>query len=121
MKKSDLRFGNWVLHGLAYKQIDNGFLINMAHEFEPIPITNEWLECLGFERDSFHKNMIIKAGDYFNSMNHFDNEWNYNSDRSDAGCYFVATIKYVHELQNLYHAINKEELGYESTRSDSDK
>ncbi len=121
MRKNDFRIGNWVLHGLAYKQIDDGFLINMAHEFEPIPITNEWLEMLGFEYNKYYQNFRIKAGDYYNSIKYIDDEWCYNNDYSDAGCYFVTTVQYVHELQNLYHAINKEELKDESTRSDSDK
>jgi hypothetical protein len=121
MKPNDLRVGNWVLHALAYKKIDDGFLINVAQEFEPIPITNELLEILGFEYNKYYQNFRIKAGDYFNSIKYFEGEWCYNNCESDAGCYFVTTVQYVHELQNLYFAINKEELKDESTRSDSDK
>jgi hypothetical protein len=123
MKKNELRVGDWVFDYEGYDYQIKGYeiYVDMHEEFEPIPITKEWLECLGFEYNKSHENFRIKAGDYFNSIKYINGEWCYNNDRSDAGCYFVATIKYVHELQNLYFAINKEELVYESARSDSNK
>jgi len=123
MRKSDLRIGNWVFdsEGFDYKIQGYELYVNLVEDFKPIPITQEWLERLGFERNKYYQNFRIKAGDYYNSIKYIDGEWCYNNDDSDAGCYFVTTVQYVHELQNLYHAINKEELKDESTRSDSDK
>jgi len=121
MRKSDLRIGNWVFdsEGFDYKIQGYELYVNLVEDFKPIPITQEWLERLGFERNKYYQNFRIKAGDYYNSIKYIDGEWCYNNDDSDAGCYFVTTVQYVHELQNLYHAINKEELKDESQRSDS--
>ncbi len=123
MRKSDLRIGNWVFDSEGFEYQIEGYelYINLIEDYTPIPITQEWLERLGFEYTKYYQNFRIKAGDYFNSIKYIDDEWCYNNDDSDAGCYFVTTVQYVHELQNLYHAINKEELKDESTRSDSDK
>jgi hypothetical protein len=121
MKKSDLRIGNWVFdsEGFDYRIQGYELYVNLVEDFKPIPITNKWLERLGFERNKYYQNFRIKAGDYYNSIKYFEGEWCYNNCESDAGCYFVTTAQYVHELQNLYHAINKEELKDESQRSDS--
>jgi hypothetical protein len=123
MKKSDLRIGNWVFdsEGFDYRIQGYELYVNLVEDFKPIPLSEEWLERLGFGYNNFYQNFRIKAGDDFNSIKYFEGEWCYNNYESDAGCYFVTTVQYVHELQNLYHAINKEELKDESTRSDSDK
>jgi hypothetical protein len=123
MKPNDLRVGNWIFDVEGYEYQIQGYEIsvNLPEDYTPIPITNKWLERLGFERNKFYQNFRIKAGDYFNSIKYIDGEWCYNNCQSDAGCYFVTTVQYVHELQNLYFAINKEELKNESQRSDSDK
>lgn len=80
----------------------------------PIPITEEALVKMGFEKDNYggfkHKNLFssfIKRPDYtFKSENVF---------------YFLKVgddkdepeIKYVHQLQNLYYALTQTELSYE--------
>jgi hypothetical protein len=80
---------------------------------QPIPLTEEWLIKLGFVDGSYlYKNYKIKAGDYWNSIKFYEGEWCYNNDDSDAGCYFLTTIKYVHQLQNLYFALTNEELTF---------
>jgi hypothetical protein len=123
MRKSDLRVGNWVFdsEGFDYQIQGYELYVNLVEDFKPIPLTEEWLVRFGFERNKYYQNFRIKAGDYYNSIKYYEGEWCYNNDDSDAGCYFVTTVQYVHELQNLYHAINKEELKDESQRSDSDK
>jgi hypothetical protein len=126
MKASELRIGN-----LVYEIINNyneevvkitslsDMFIgwspyrNTGHHnhIKPIPLTEEWLFKLGFvEGSKLYNNYKVKAGDYWNSVKFYEGEWCYNNDYSDAGCYFLTTIKYVHELQNLYFAINKTEL-----------
>ena len=79
---------------------------------QPIEITKEWLLKLGFEHNDYYDNYKVKAGEYYNSVGYNDEycEWYYNNDSSDAGCYYVTSIKYVHELQNLYFSLNKNEL-----------
>lgn len=117
MKASELRIGNYVYYnnenksigiistlvndlvpGLDYCQIDH--VINKKHwciNLEPIPLTEEWLLKFGLE---------IKN--------------NYAYDKASLG-FFVITfgekfywksfeLKYVHQLQNLYFSLSREEL-----------
>lgn len=81
-------------------------------DLEPIPLTPEWLERMGFE---------------FDEDNDFGDEQFYLIRDSEGDCivaiyhakldnkYFIelhpnAEIKYVHQLQNLYFALTGEEL-----------
>ena len=110
MKASELRIGNYVYFEDTLLKFDfeNGWNFDYI---KPIPLTSGWLFKLGFVEGSYlYKNYKVKAGDYWNSIKFYEGEWCYNNDDSDAGCYFLTTIKYVHELQNLYFAINKTEL-----------
>jgi len=86
------------------------------NNINPIPITEEALVKMGFEKDNYggfkHKNLFssfIKRPDYtFKSENVF---------------YFLKVgddkdepeIKYVHQLQNLYYTLTQTELSYEPT------
>lgn len=120
MKASELRIGNYfhgdVLCPSEYEVITAKEILDLNDDplddyYQPIPITEEWLIKLGFiQVFGLYNNFKVKAGDYWNSVKFIDGEWCYNNDDSDAGCYFVTTIEYVHELQNLYYAINKAEL-----------
>jgi len=124
MKTNELRIGNY-LNGKQGRVIvteirtnnsvkihDNTSSFYVGICLTPIEITKEWLLKLGFEYSNFYNNYKIKAAQYYNSVryDYEDCEWCYNNDSSDAGCYYVTSIKYVHELQNLYFALNKEEL-----------
>jgi len=113
MKASELRVGNWVASCNNGVETTVGIVMaGVQTIFEPINITEDWLLRLGFKYVESYNNYKIKAGEYWNSVKFDEDEnvWIYNNDYSDAGCYEITTIKYVHELQNLYHAINKEEL-----------
>jgi hypothetical protein len=124
MKTNELRIGNY-LNGKRGHVIVSEIRTNNSVKIHnntssfyvgicltPIEITKEWLLKLGFEYSNFYNNYKIKAGEYFNSVRYDDEdcEWCYNNDNSDAGCYYVTSIKYIHELQNLYFALNGEEL-----------
>lgn len=120
----ELRIGNIVnANGVQiavdFINVDGGFpekyLINDWYEedLEPIPLTEEWLIKFGF--DSRHKFL-------------FDTEFKgqrllIHLDRSDAGKnnkwfvkigsitdFPIATIQYVHQLQNFYFALTGTEL-----------
>lgn len=87
------------------------FISVQCDELQPIPITVEWLLKLGFEYHTFDKNYVITTQkDWHNSIKEIDGDWFYNNNFSDANCYFVREVKYVHQLQNLYYALNEEEL-----------
>jgi len=111
MTKNELRIGNYItIHRTEIQMLEGDF--GYSDDFyNPIPITKEWLIILGFEYNDFWPNYRISTDDgYYNSIQFYEKEWHYNNDSSDAGCYYVATIKYVHQLQNLYFAINNIEL-----------
>jgi hypothetical protein len=133
MKASELRIGNIIMFadydGIIYRKISaiklNEFGLYSdidGTNFEickPILITKEWLLKLGFEYCNVYNNYKIKAGQYYNSIcyNYEDCKWYYNNDSSDAGCHYVASIasiKYVHKLQNLYFALTGIELTFKS-------
>jgi hypothetical protein len=110
MKASELRIGNYVnIHNVITSIDVADFHFNSSF-IKPIPITVEWLLKLGFEYYSFDKNYVIKNKDgYCNSIKNNDGEWCYNNDISDAN-YSIRELKYIHQLQNLYFALNEEEL-----------
>ena len=126
MKSNDLRIGNIVktenntidvfkLVSIGYDYVlltdEYNDYDSLIEELKPIPITEEWLLKLGFEYHAFDKNYVITTkDDWHNSIKEIEGDWCYNNDSSDAGCYFVRDVKYVHQLQNLYYAINEEEL-----------
>ncbi len=108
MNEEELRIGNYVNIEDTILRIDLQELYYNSSIMTPIPLTEEWLLKLGFE--SMYSNYIVKAGDYYNSIKQDCGKWIYSYDESDAGCYELKEIKYVHELQNLYFALNDKEL-----------
>lgn len=132
MKASELRVGNLVNYRiidefdkrkewLEVSQIDYDDLRILEIENEnnqdylPIKLNKEWLLKLGFNKlendiPTYYKcfgNMILD--DYEFSFNIYV-DWKLN--------YFITvfgrkiTIKYVHQLQNLYFALTEEELNF---------
>jgi len=110
MKANELRIGNYIYFEDELLKFDFEMGWNFDY-IKPIPLTEEWLLKFGFVDGSYlYKNYKVKAGDYWNSVKFYEGEWCYNNDDSDAACYFLTTIKYVHQLQNLYFALTNEEL-----------
>ena len=112
MKAQELRVNNYVnLYNTIARIIPNDFEKWFGNKWEndaftPIPLTEEWLLKLGFEKykDSFNDNRyrmdyyahdIVFIGDEL--YGYLDNQKLKN------------TI-YVHQLQNLYFALTDEEL-----------
>ena len=103
MKEEDLRIGNYYIDEDGYEhQVSARDFSWMAWDYcRPIPLTEEWLLKFGFKWDgiSYRDNgrySIIKTKRGFD----FGFEWeDYNT-----------PIDYVHQLQNLYHALKGEEL-----------
>lgn len=104
--QKEIRIGNWL--NIANTETDTtvtastfsiGVLINV--NYKPIKIDDFWLSRFGFKNDNF--------------VYEFNKHQLRTTDNSDTYIYWVdsvfkANIKYVHELQNLYFLINKEEL-----------
>jgi len=129
MKASENRAGNWVMGNAPY-QLDlnamslNATYLKMGKEpyYTPIPLTEEWLLKFGFEEDdSLIDPPDTPNGNFWSdwvkesviiSMPFFEFSYNELQDKIE--------IKYVHQLQNLYHALTGQELTikeYERTNS----
>jgi len=81
---------------------DGAGLLNCTiDEFEPIPLTEEWLLKMGFVKYKsdvrFYQNSSLKIKVHKNG---YQFRW------SESLVY----VKYVHQLQNLYHALTNNEL-----------
>ena len=115
MKATELRLGNYVdLFGkLAYitksdfSETDYGIAIESG---KPIPITEEWLVKLGFKR----KEKIVNEDVYIKGSLGIFPDYHivvYYVDTCKDGSHTIPiTLKYVHQLQNLYFALTGEEL-----------
>ena len=115
MKANELRIGNWISNGHTNHVISSSWLCDYLGSLgehmktEPIPLTEEWLVRLGFERKEDHAPAIGVFHWYENTLvtlNWVSHEkcW-VELDDVDS-----ITIKYVHQLQNLYFAITGKEL-----------
>lgn len=94
--------------------IGNDFYYNdFCCNIKPIPLTEEWLLKFGFEWSIHNQSYILKGFNYVidfyeNYLNKdfnlgFVKKFNINNEA-------LISIKYVHELQNLYFILTKEEL-----------
>lgn len=113
MKSNELRIGNY----LYYKGTEYIATVELIHNkhfdcrdelglftpnaiYEPIEITERWLKMFGFKprKDAewcYEKGLImVNAGNHM--IVHI--------------CDKVTSVKYVHQLQNLYHSITGNEL-----------
>ena len=111
MTANELRIGSYVNYGNSVKKLDGELflqLLKYTTPFEPIPLTEEWLLKLGFDRLDERR---------------YDKRYrrNYTIGGFIVGnCFMVsmgsALVKteYVHQLQNLYFAITGEELTFKS-------
>ena len=116
IKTKDIRIGNLfqdkysksIIKVNGITENDIFFSGNFTKEWqaEPIPITEEWLLKFGFRKTKYNS-VIIYDSELQNST--------YITIDKDYSSYFMwgeylTSIKYVHELQNLYYALIKEEL-----------
>jgi hypothetical protein len=134
MKANELRIGNLVklLDGTVFtiSSIEQkGFTVQNkeettwieAEEFEPIPLTEEWLLKFGFEKiitdteDAYGIDYNLEVPDicYISYSDDFSCAIygsEYASKNSIGAVPNWNSIKYVHGLQNLYFALTGEEL-----------
>lgn len=141
MKANELRIGNLIRfsedgtiftidsieeQGLSVQNEKEIAWIDLE-EFEPIPLTEEWLLEVGFQiKDqlSVHKTKIYYISgidvDYCLYFADFRQDFGFYIEYTDSpfdkdlGVLYPITfgIKYVHQLQNLYFALTGEELTY---------
>ena len=113
MTAAELRIGNWVEIKdqvvRTYAQIEGvGNLQHVAgqlwsiEELKPIPLTKKWLVRL--KDDGSFKLIFIK------SIAAFEVQRKYVGIESGEEWIFISNVRYVHEWQNLHHALTGEEL-----------
>lgn len=122
LKASDLRIGNKLLFlgdVVTFKNIteireDGIFWIKTFEpkiesknfHFKPIPLTEEWLLKFGLKKTEYKSQIIYDSGLQNSTYIIIDEN---NSSYFMWGAY-LTSIKYVHELQNLYFALTGSEL-----------
>ena len=126
MKAQELRIGNYLKNDVVVK-IDAKIIFNIwaeAEDYEPIPITEEWILKFGFEMfdylvsdvfdDDFvyiaYKLMLKNKKSYYTICNRRTDYFDFCLKVIWAKEIQLSAIKYVHELQNLYFALEGEEL-----------
>lgn len=123
MKATELRIGNWVnINGwdcdvaeISTNQIhiSNGIEpYLLEYEVEPIPLTKEWLERFGFEREEeyYEGGMIDYRMILMKNSLEFVSFWESEDITGVNQCQTGVDVDYVHQLQNLYFALTGEEL-----------
>lgn len=122
MKASELRIGNYIMHydsigtvieiGNETIRIDEGDNITSDNSFSDawsgIELTDEWLTRLGWQ----YYNGKTSGTLTFDfpcklDVDFVDGEIKIKSHYQGADMYFKTNIQYVHQLQNLYHALTQ--------------
>jgi len=123
MKENELRIGNWVIYQDEVDKVRYELEFSIGHFMgifeknygppEPIPLTEEWLLKLGFEKDKEEKwEFSIPGMPYVwrkespTADQPFTIWYRYDKEELCISC----EGKYVHQLQNLYFALTGEEL-----------
>jgi len=128
IKAQDLRIGNLIAlkgkivkisaidhtGGIDYKHIDdkqeNEFIRNLYDPSAlPIPLTEEWLERLGF----VYKDKGFEG--WYSPMVKGLSVRVYVSEKAFKYSHSVTPILFVHQVQNLYHTLTGEELTLKPT------
>lgn len=120
MKAQELRIGNWVdRDGKLYRILSGyGLLTGAVAKYKPIPLTPEILEKCGFEkREQGVCNCYYIPNSTISMSYQIELVWLkdiINGKESGFPFYRNAfcTVKYLHQLQNLYFALTGEELDF---------
>lgn len=120
MIQNELRIGNIIYHrgtetiwSLSdFERLNDGTYT--VRDICPVPLTEEWIIKLGFKKIIGYYIEIDDNKNLELAINNDSCEIQYyvyfrNKD-SDDYCLLRKDLKYVHQLQNLYHALTGEEL-----------
>jgi len=122
MEEKELRIGNYVNIEDTVLRVDLQELYYNSSLMNPIPLTEKWLSKFGFKKYNFtnkengyiienkeaSKSIYIRTFIEPNTTNFF-NVFN-RSECERTKLQFIKSIKYVHQLQNLYFALTGQEL-----------
>ena len=125
MKVEELRIGNWIKDGHEFEQIKIEHLVCLSSgrcEFDPIPLTEEWLLKFGFDKGNYkeiNEKHFVKKSNTIKVIISGVGFWDVYTDYNPYQITFsnglnVITdnrgVNHVHQLQNLYFALTGEEL-----------
>lgn len=116
MKATDLRIGNWVSDENGDYQIEAEHLDDDVFPIQQtwgILITEEWLLRLGFEKRFTYSSKLFDYpkhhfGIYLEPPIDTNDKWNV------LGVNHRVNLKYIHQVQNLFHAMTGEELTFKT-------
>ena len=123
-----LQVGNWLEHKFSFKNYQiEGIHDNLIYikevtpgwvhmsAYSPIPLTPEILIACGFKKRTYNDEYLFEEHSqmWFKYYSHLG-AWQLEVDTSYEGGYEtdIATIKSLHQLQNLYYCLTGEELNY---------
>jgi hypothetical protein len=133
MKITELRIGNWIdFGGLTYATVFNMYesgklkVKNYRRDWDVevsnckgVPLTEEWLVKLGFK----DKGLVMSGSKWFVKEQKFQHKkelriskdrvgdwWNFTIECVCPPTLSLVSIKYAHQLQNLYFSLCGEEL-----------
>ena len=112
IQANELRLGVLVIDGKDIVRVNSRMIAmveNREAEFDPIPLTEEWLLKFGFEKDNYMGSVsYLKDGGgfYLYCMVVGENKGKFFFERKLDD----RDIEYVHQLQNLYFALTNTEL-----------
>jgi hypothetical protein len=125
MKASELRIGNYIKLMYNYEDfetlqvtlVDISDIEKKNGDFEPIPLTEEWLYKFGFvdidKRDHDYNTYTDSNHDYYlqSDVRRKDGKYTIlDNSFDDLRDFTMVDISYVHQLQNMYFALTGEEL-----------
>jgi hypothetical protein len=114
MKANELRIGNWIQDGNEFEQItiDHLNCLNSGRcEYDPIPLTEEWLLNFGFEKTHLFDTVLYISNTNFHiSFNNSIYQLNYKENPKSQWFPVCKDLRYIHQLQNIYFALTGEEL-----------
>lgn len=114
LKKEELRLGNVLKIGKYFTIVEgvstwddliqsSAFAERTIDEFQPVDLANDWFELFGFDLYPWG---LSKGRFLVQRVNNY-------TFRFRVGNGFEKHLQYVHELQNLYHAMTGEDLSTE--------
>jgi hypothetical protein len=123
MEAAELRIGNLIgVNGVIDKiliiseysiEFDSTILNSSPKSIKPIPLTEEWLLKFGFEKMDFDMSgcNVWQLGK-IRILKSFIREADYSVciDGISPPTWSIASLKHVHQLQNLYFALTNTEL-----------
>jgi len=123
MKAQEVRLGNYIdRDGLMEVKTINQSTIRIydhvnkislmigfpAESFKGIPLTEEWLIKFGFEKKYEYQKEVLSESTI--TVNEHMQVTLWAGEYVDGEGQYLEHVKYVHQLQNLFHALKGEEL-----------